>query len=828
MRLAAAALVCASLAPSALYAQSSRLVGRVSDRAGTPLVSASVTLTPVSTLPSSSPDSIAAIGTVTDAAGQFAFAGLAAGRYRLRVGYIGYASVDQVVVLSLNQATELILRLDAAALMEDEVVVDGLHRVVETVSPVTASTLTAREIAQLPDVKDLPASLASQPSTTFYSENGNGFGYTYLRLRGFDERRVAVSLNGQPMNDPEDHSVYWINFMDLQGAITDVQIQRGAGAALYGSAGVGGAVNIVADPFAPTRYAAVETGYGTYNTVRLTAEGSTGLLGGRWIGYARVSRLQSDGYRDHSWAEMTRVMGGVSYLGTRSRLTVQAFGGPQRDALAYYGVAKSDNDVDSLRRANYGAVSNDLERFHQPFVDVRHELQLRPDLRLETNAYATQGEGYFDFDATWRSADYLRLPSGFDGLSAADRQRPLYAVSGATAYFRAYVRNRRAGLLPRLVYTPTDGLFAGGRLVLGADLLAHRSLHWGRIQDGTGLPSANVGDGAPTVYRYTGGKEHAAVYGSALLRPHARVAVQADLSVRHLVYRLFDEDFRGTDFAVPYTFVTPRLGVTVNPERPVRGYASVAYVAREPRLKNFYDADEAGAGATPLFERSGVSYDFAKPLVRPETGVNVEVGASVEGGRGRASVTGYGLWMNDEIVASGGLDQFGVPRTGNAERTRHLGVEVEAAATLVPGVIAEGSATVSDDRFVRFTEYDDNAAPLDRSGHRIALFPAASFRAALRVEPSGKPYGLRIDVQGAGVQPTTNAGTSDRDLVVDPYALVNAGAWYRLDVPGGGDVRLRLDVNNVLDARVLTFGNSGGFFPAAIRHVFAGLRYTLR
>lgn len=827
MRLvSAAALLCAALAPTAAYGQTARLSGTVADRSGTPVPHAVVTATRL--LAPGDVASAPAFFATADAAGRYAFPSLAAGRYRVAVGHIGYTGVVQEVDLALGSSIALDFRLDDAALVEDEVIVEGIHRAIESVSPVTASALTAREIAQLPDVKDLPASLASQPSTTFYSENGNGFGYTYLRLRGFDERRVAVSLNGQPMNDPEDHSVYWINFMDIQGAITDVQIQRGAGAALYGSAGVGGAVNIVADPFAPTRYAAVETGYGTYNTARLTAEGSTGLLGGRWIGYARVSRLQSDGYREHAWAEMTRVIGGVSYLGTRSRLTVLAFGGPQRDALAYYGIEKADNGVDSLRRANYGAVSNDLERFHQPFVDVRHEVQLRPDLRLETNAYATQGEGYFDFDATWRSADYLRLPAGFDGLSSAERQQPLYDVSGATATFRAFVRNRRAGLLPRLVYTPLDGPFVGGRFVLGADLLAHRSLHWGRIQDGTGLPMANVGDAAPRVYEYTGGKEHAAVYGSALLRPAPRLAVQADVSVRHLVYRLFDESFGGTEFAVPYTFVTPRLGMTVNPERPARGYASVAYVAREPRLKNFYDADEAGAGATPLFERSGASYDFSKPLVRPETGVNVELGASVEGRRVRASATGYGLWMNDEIVASGGLDQFGVPRTGNAEKTRHLGVEVEAAATVAPGFVVEGSATASDDRFVRFTEYDDNAAPLDRSGNRIALFPAASFRAALRVEPVGKPYGLRVDVQGAGVQPTTNTGTSDRDLVVDPYALVNAGAWYAIAVPGGGDVRLRLDVNNVLDARVLTFGNSGGFFPAATRHVYAGLRYTVR
>ncbi len=56
------------------------------------------------------------------------------------------------------------------------------------------------------------------------------------------------------------------------------------------------------------------------------------------------------------------------------------------------------------------------------------------------------------------------------------------------------------------------------------------------------------------------------MYGSALLRPLDALAVQADLSVRHLRYRLYDEAFYGTDFTLPYTFVNPRVGVTLFPD----------------------------------------------------------------------------------------------------------------------------------------------------------------------------------------------------------------------------------------------------------------------
>ncbi len=87
-------------------------------------------------------------------------------------------------------------------------------------------------------------------------------------------------------------------------------------------------------------------------------------------------------------------------------------------------------------------------------------------------------------------------------------------------------------------------------------------------------------------------------------------------------------------------------------------------------------------------------------------------------------------------------------------------------------------------------------------------------------------YGARVGVTAAGRTPTTNLGTADPALTVDPYALVDARVWARVPVPQGA-LRLSLDVNNLLDRKVLLYGNSGGFFPAAERHLYLGLRYTL-
>lgn len=811
------------LAPAARAAE---VAGTVVDETGEPLAGATVVLRDEAS-------GLQRYGAATDGDGHFAIAPVEAGRYRLVVSYIGYAEHAQSLRVEAGATIDVRVQLVATAVPQQEVVVTAM-RARPQLNPITFSNLTARELAEQPAMKDLPVLLASLPSVTYYSENGNGIGYSTLRLRGFDQRRIAVSINGIPQNDPEDHNVYWINFFDIQGAIQDIQVQRGAGSAFYGPTAIGGAINIVAMPYKPYPYAQVEVGAGSYATRRLTVEANTGLLNDRYVAFGRFSRLQTDGYRDWSWSEFYRFFFGVTRYGERSTLTLQAYGGPQEDGLAYVGIAKADNESDEARRANYSALTRDVESFHQPHAELLHDWQVTPDLRFHQALFWVRGAGYFDFDGTYRSADYLRLPAGFNNLTPEERALPLYeSVPGVSMLFRAYVDNRQVGWLPRLTYR--HGL---GETTVGAEARLHRSLHWGRIQEATLLPAEVVGSEADVrVYSYRGELAIGSLWGSHLARPHDRLAVQGDVQLTYRRYRTYDNAYYGHTFAVPYVFVNPRLGVTFNPERPFSAYASVAYASREPRMKSLYDGEEAGSGFVPLFERRpDGSFDYDRPLVRPEHLFDVELGASLTRTRYRATANVYYMDFRDEIVPSGGLDQFGVPRSGNADRTRHVGLEMEAAVRVLRGLDVFANATLSRSRIVRFTEYDDAGTPHVRDGNPIAGFPEQIANVGLRYRVAG--FTAALDAKYAGRQYVDNAGgrdadgTKNPDLEVPPYMLLNASLQYAFGQRSPFDgLRLSLDVNNVLDEKVLLYGNVGygapQFFPAATRHVFFGVRYTL-
>ncbi|MFM7157820.1 MAG: TonB-dependent receptor plug domain-containing protein, partial [Bacteroidota bacterium] len=112
-------------------------------------------------------------------------------------------------------------------------------------SSVTFSNLYQQDIKNTHTAQDISQTLSLLPSIYTVSQNGNNIGYTAISLRGFDQRRIAVMINGVPQNDPEDHNVYWINMPDLLSGTQQLQVQRGAGLMNYGAAAMAGSVSIL-------------------------------------------------------------------------------------------------------------------------------------------------------------------------------------------------------------------------------------------------------------------------------------------------------------------------------------------------------------------------------------------------------------------------------------------------------------------------------------------------------------------------------------------------------------------------------------------------------
>jgi iron complex outermembrane receptor protein len=778
-------------------------------------------------------------GTVTDAEGRFRFDQVGPGQYSLFVSHVAFGSRSIAVSIDSDQV-DLTIQMRSGVMAHEEVVVSS-GRAREGLTPVTVTNISKAELDRQPDMKDLPVHLARQPAITWSSENGNAIGYSTLRMRGFGQRRLAVAINGIPQNDPEEFNVFWINFFDIQGAVQDIQIQRGAGSSVYGPTAIGGAINLRAMPYLPDFHAMAQVGAGAFGTRRFTAEVNSGLLADRWIAFGRLSRLESDGYRDWSWSEFWRFFAGVTRYGDSNSLTIQAYGGPQKDGLAYSGIPKAANETaidDGFggtidRKYNFSAFDRDVENFHQPHVELHHEWDIRDGLSFNQSLFWVKGEGYFDFGGTFRSADYLRLPDGT--VAPGEEALPLFlSRPDLTVLFRAYLDQWQVGWMPSMTWQDEVST-----TTVGAEARLHRSLRWGRVQESNGLPSSVVGsDANARVYSFNGEKAIASLYGSHLRRWDNRWAVQGDFQATWRQYRVYDEAFFGTSFSKPFVFFNPRIGVTWRPEQPFSAFGSIALASREPRMKTLYDGEEAGNGFEPRFETDASgNLDTDNPLVEPEHLLDLESGIRLSREDWKLAAGAFWMEFQDEIVPSGGLDQYGVPRTGNAERTRHIGLEFDGEWRPALAVTVSANATFSRNRFIDFEEFVFTGASterLDRAGNTIAGFPSRSGN--LGVDWRRGPFSLSVMSSWVGEQFVDNgngrnaAGEQMDDLVVDAFMLIDSSV--RWSMQKRHRIEVSLDINNILNDQVLTYGNVSvvgpQFFPAATRHLFLSTKLTLR
>ncbi len=708
----------------------------------------------------------------------------------------------------------------------------------ERETPVTFTDLKASEIRDRYSMQDVPVLLSELPSITTYSENGNGIGYNYVNLRGFDQRRISVMVNGIPQNDPEDHNVYWIDFPDLMASTDLIQVQRGAGSAFYGPAAIGGSINLVTNPFNGAPGISLESDFGfqqyadssrslPLTTKKISASFTSGTLGGHYRFYGHLGTITSDGYRQGSWVDLNSYFFGALRVDGSMTTRFDFYGGPLQDGLAYTGLAKFANNDPVLRRQNltgwestsdglhYASVTfrrpQEAEAFSQPHYELIHDWKLSPTLTLSNTVFYYTGDGYFDYDASWADTSMLRLGSAYG-----------YPTSGnpANTIVRGYVGNAQWGWLPRVDIDHGTGL-----LTLGAELRFHRSTHWGKIVYAENLPSNFNPD--YHFYEYNGVRNIGSIYGNELFHWNEAVSLMGSVQAVWNSYGIRDEKFLGNAFTVPYFFVNPRVGINYNMTEEMSAHFSAAYTSREPTMRDLYAGEDAYFGATPEFQAdtSGgqVRYDFSKPIAKPEELLDLELGAQYSSPRLFGSLNVYWMEFTNELVKSGRVDIFGQPVTGNAQRSRHVGIELETNARLFSGLSLTGNATLSMNKLIHYAMVGDDGLMHSLDGNPVAGFPDAL--ANLRLTWQDSSWSSSFVLKYVGPFYTDNFKNADNRN--DAFTVCNFEFLYRLPLFLDSSIELRVEARNLFNRLYTLSGEGNTFFPAAERNFLFGMRLKI-
>ncbi|MCX8011258.1 MAG: TonB-dependent receptor [Ignavibacteria bacterium] len=763
----------------------------------------------------------------------------------LKISLIGY--IEETVQIEREDFEKfIIVKLKPKILLSQTIFVDAVVANPEY-SALTFNNLSQNEIKQRYTVQDIPQFLSEYPSITSYSENGNGIGYNYINIRGFDQRRISVMINGIPQNDPEDHNVYWVDFPDILESSNNIQIQRGVSSNLIGAPSIGGSINIITSTFSNNREITLKSGIGSYNTRKLMASFSSGLLERKYALSARLSEIKSTGYRENSWVNFFSYFFSVIRFDEKMTNQINIYGAPIEDGLAYTGLPKFAIKDKQLRRKNFSdwysandsltftvqRRSVETENFNQPHLELLSEYRFNDDLTFNSTLFGVWGKGFFDYDAYWADSSYLRLTSNY-GFKLKSNI--------SNALLRAYVDNKQYGWMPKISYKTSVGEF-----ISGLELRLHNSIHWGSVWWAEGLPS-----GIDQNYRYYEYKGSKNIFSGFLVYRNQffnNLNLSLESQLVHNRTRLYDEKYLNNDFTIKNTFFNPKVGVNYRFSENFSIYSYWAMVSREPRLKNYYDAAESSGGAEPQFEvKPNGDFDFSKPLVKPERMNNFEFGLNYRFEDLLVRMNLYLMNFKDEIVKKGQLDRFGQPITGNVEKTIHKGVEFELDYKFLKYFNFYSNFSVSKntiDKGVTYIKYRPSPGSskivkgIDISGNPISNFPSviANFRfsyqshnmlASLSGQYVGKQY---TDIYGDKLKDYLSSYPKFidyNDNVVPEYFVFNFDLKYDfVDVLSVKKVSLILRVNNIFDRLFATYGIGKEFFPAAERNFYAGFEINL-
>jgi iron complex outermembrane receptor protein len=114
-----------------------------------------------------------------------------------------------------------------------------------------------------------PANLfAKNPSIISLNDNGTEFGYGYFRIRGLDQTRINVMLDGCPWNEAEDFGSYFANSPDLMSSMENIAVNRGTSSNNNGIAGSAGSVNLESVNIWHDNDSYVHLGGGSFNSFK--------------------------------------------------------------------------------------------------------------------------------------------------------------------------------------------------------------------------------------------------------------------------------------------------------------------------------------------------------------------------------------------------------------------------------------------------------------------------------------------------------------------------------------------------------------------------------
>lgn len=731
--------------------------------------------------------------------GTYTLSNLNNGTYTIVVSYVGYKTTEKTV--TLNQDTEINFSLSAQNFLQDQVIVRATRA--NEKSATTYKNVSKTEIEKNNFGQDLPFILQNTPGVVVNSDAGAGVGYTGIRIRGSDNSRINVTVNGIPINDSESQGTFYVNMPDFASSVDNIQIQRGVGTSTNGAGAFGGSLNIQTTASETEPYAEINNTYGSFDTWKNTVKVGTGLINNRFSFDGRLSRISSDGYVDRGASLLKSFFVSGAYHGNKDLLRLNVFSGAEKTYQSWNGIPESrltndvagmnayiernslspadaENLLNSGRRYNSFTYDNQTDNYWQDHYQLIYARQLSEKFTFNGALHYTKGEGYYEeYRVDNDLSAYGLNPVVIGGTT----------IESTDLIRRRWLDNDFYGATYAFNYQPNQKL----NFTLGGAYNEYKGAHFGQV---IWAQYASNGSVDRHYYDNDGFKTDFNIYGKANYSPTESLSLFADLQYRRVYYTIDGTENKLNTLAIfdKLNFFNPKVGATyfINAESNIYGSFSVAN--KEPNRDDYADA---AAGAFPKREHLK----------------DIELGYRFKNSQFNVGTNLYGMFYKDQLVVTGKINDVGGNFRQNVDKSYRLGIELDGSYIINKAFTLNANAAFSRNKIKNFTEYYDD---YDNGGQVVNQYALTDIsyspNAVIFGELAYNPFkGFAIALQSKYVSKQYLDNTQNNDRTINGYWVSNARLGYDFRFSGVKNINLGLLVNNLLDKRYESNGYTYGY-----------------
>ncbi|NGF55955.1 TonB-dependent receptor [Parapedobacter sp. SGR-10] len=713
----------------------------------------------------------------TDERGIASFAQTSDKTLPLQVTYLGYRPHNGRI--STNQAQHSIT-LEALHLQTGEVFVSAT-RAGENAAT-TFKNINKDELRQNNLGQDIPYLLEQTPGMVIGSDAGAGIGYTSMRIRGSDNQRINVTLNGIPLNDAESMGSFFVNLPDFASSVESIQIQRGIGTSTNGAGAFGASLNIQTDALEEGPYAELNNSFGSFNSWKNTVKVGSGLIQNKYAFNARLSRIASDGYVDRATSDLKSfyVDGGI--YTDKHILKATVFSGKEKTYQAWNGI--SEDKLESDRTYNGFTYDNQTDNYTQTHAHLHYTSYFNDKVNLNVAAHYTRGAGYYE---EYRENDKFSN-YGLENVFIRNEDGDVLSeIKRSDMVRRRWLDNHFYGLTYSLNYKASDQL----NLTFGGAANQYLGDHYGQVIWAQYASNSTIDS---KYYLNDAKKTDINLYAKADYRVNNWL-FNLDLQGRHVNYKASGDDnkIKNFSFEDDLSFFNPKIGTTYFINGHSNIYVSYAYAGKEPVRKDYVE--------NPRNE-----------FPKPEQMQDIEAGYRFRNEQFNVGTNLYAMLYKDQLVPTGTLNDTGGALRFNIPDSYRIGIELDGSWAIHPMFTWSATAALSQNKIKDFVEYipvynEDweklHEETVEHGTTNIAMSPSTVLSNDFTFKATNT---LSFSLLTKYVSRLYLDNTSATERSIDPYFVNHIRALYTFKALGLERVDLNLTVNNIFNSKYETSG----------------------